>query len=103
MKKIILISVVFIFTISCARMNVPVSGGLFIDHQGPSQIVSTGILAKKKGTACSTGILGVVTGDSSINAAAKDGRIKKITHIDHHVKNILYGIYIKFCTIVYGR
>lgn len=57
----------------------------------------------KTGAATATSILGIVaTGDASIEAAAKNGGITRIHHVDHHSKNIL-GFYSEFTTIVYGE
>jgi len=73
-----------------------------MDAQGPAQVVSTDTIATKKGEACSEGIIGIVTGDSSISTAAKNGKITKITHVDYRAKNVL-GVYAYYCTIVYGK
>jgi TRL-like protein family len=42
------------------------------------------------------------TGDASISAAATNGGITKIHHVDHETLNIL-GIYAKYVTIVHGE
>jgi hypothetical protein len=47
-------------------------------------------------------IIGIATGDASIEAAMKNGGIKKVHHVDTQVKNIL-GIYAEYITIVYGE
>jgi hypothetical protein len=41
-------------------------------------------------------------GDQGIAAAAKSGGIKTVTHMDQEVFSILFGLYIKTSTIVYG-
>jgi hypothetical protein len=41
-------------------------------------------------------------GDASISAAAQNGGITRIHHVDHETMNIL-GIYAKYTTIVYGE
>lgn len=57
----------------------------------------------KTGAATATSILGIVaTGDASIEAAAKNGGITRIHHVDHHSRNI-FGFYSEFTTIVYGE
>ncbi len=57
----------------------------------------------KKGEACSTSILGFQTdGDSSTQAAMKNGSIKKLVSVKHHITSVL-GIYTKVCTIAKGR
>ncbi|MBF0478947.1 MAG: protein trl [Candidatus Omnitrophica bacterium] len=43
----------------------------------------------------------IATGDSSIEAAAKNGGVTRIKYVDHKVKNFL-GIYGEYTTYVYG-
>ncbi len=57
----------------------------------------------KVGSATATSILGIVaTGDASIEAAARNGGITRIHHVDHHTKNIVL-LYSEFTTVVYGE
>jgi hypothetical protein len=59
-------------------------------------------LAKKKGEACATSILGwVTTGDASIRAAADAGGIEAISAVDSTFTNVL-GLFAKYCTVVTG-
>lgn len=59
--------------------------------------------AKKIGTSSCTGILGIVAfGDCSVEAAAKDGKIKRIKSVSHDTTNILY-IYSNYSTTVKGE
>lgn len=120
-----------LLTSGCAWATTPV-WGLYTDVKGPLQATSlapggqqargtlpasspmdqTGAAGTqqqsppanmKTGTAMASSILGIVaTGDASIEAAAKDGGITRIHHVDHHSKNIL-GLYAEFTTIVYGE
>ena len=76
-------------------------GFIYTDATTP-QHVTDNVLGKKKGEACATSILGVVTtGDASIRAAADAGGIKEISAIDSSFKNIL-GVYATYCTVVSG-
>jgi len=60
------------------------------------------VSTSRVGIATSTSILGLVaTGDSSITAAARNGNISRISHVDFNVRNIL-GIYGEYTTTVYG-
>lgn len=61
-------------------------------------------VGKKCGSATATSFLGVLcfNGDCSIDAAAKNGGIKKISHVDMKVFNVL-GVYQTTTTIVYGE
>lgn len=57
----------------------------------------------KKGESTATNVLGLVeTGDASIEAAAKNGGIKKISYIDVNVKSI-FIFWAKTTVTVYGE
>ena len=57
----------------------------------------------KKGEACASSILGIITtGDASTGAAAKKGGISKVAVIDADYSNIL-GLYASYCTVVHGE
>jgi hypothetical protein len=59
-------------------------------------------LGAKKGQACASSILGLVTtGDASVATAAKAGGITKVGSIDHEHTNLL-GIYATYCINVTG-
>ena len=59
---------------------------------------------KKTGKASVTAFLGLVAlGDSSVQAAMKDGEITKIHHVDYELEHFLYCIFAKQTTIVYGE
>lgn len=59
-------------------------------------------LGNKAGEGCVTSILGIVTtGDASVNSAAHQANINRVTHVDHKFENIL-GLYAKYCVTVYG-
>ena len=59
--------------------------------------------SSKSGEASVVSILGIVsTGDCSIDAAAKDGGLNKVNHLDYDYMNIL-GIYQKATVIAYGE
>jgi hypothetical protein len=86
----------------CAAMgHGPVMAPITINMKGP---VSAGPAATgpKVGRAEAWGILVFATGDASISAAAANGGITRIHHVDHETLNIL-GIYAKYTTIVRGE
>lgn len=87
---------------SCAMNNLaPQTGYVYQSQKAPGMVTSNS-LGSKVGTAEATSILGAIgMGDASIDAAAKAGGIKRISHVDYEVSNIL-GIYAKHTTIVYG-
>ncbi len=91
-----------VFFCSGCMMSVqsPAIGLLFTEVYGP--IDAGGRVGAKEGRACAQSVLGLVaTGDASIKAAAKNGRITKIDSVDHYTRNIA-GILGEFCTIVRG-
>lgn len=104
MHKLLAIPVVLLGLTGCAGFafgsNQPV-GGLYTSAQTGLHVTENNI-GKKKGEACATSILGLVTtGDASIRAAADAGNISRISSVDTSMMNVL-GIYAKFCTIVSG-
>jgi hypothetical protein len=54
------------------------------------------------GESTATSVIGITTGDSSIDAAKKAGGIKTIHYVDYHSMGIL-GVYAKTTTKVYGE
>ena len=78
-------------------------GALLIDNTLPMQVGDNSVKASKVGMATSQSYLGLIAvGDSSIQAACKDGGISKISHVDWKVKNIL-GFMGEYTTTVYGE
>ena len=60
-------------------------------------------MGDKTGTSSWTGILWAVAwGDGSSAAAARDGGITTLTQMDKEILSILFGLYYKETTIVYG-
>jgi len=91
-----------VMLVSCSTINTPNSGMLFTGTTATTDAGQGPLAHTKKGIACTEGIIGVVTGDSSVTAAAADAKITKIAYVDHTAKNVL-GIYTQYCTIVYGN
>ena len=59
-------------------------------------------VATKRGKACAKNILGLVgSGDSSIEAAKKDGGITKVLSVDYDIET--YLLFGTVCTIVNGQ
>ena len=77
--------------------------GLYSEISAPLSTEGTIEVGSKKGEATAKTILGLVaTGDCSIAAAAKNGGLSTIKHIDYKYKNIL-GIVQETTVIVYGE
>lgn len=76
-------------------------GYVYTDVSGPV-LATSNSGASKVGSATSKGIICVATGDSSIKAAAANGGITKISHVDYHVTSVL-GLYVETTVTVYGE
>lgn len=105
MKKLIVLTslaALAVFFTGCATPY-PV-GGIVTDLQLPVLATNTPITkSSKKGEAVCESYLGLfATGDASIEEAAKDGGITKITHVDWQAKNVL-GVYGRYIVTVYGE
>ena len=102
MKKLFkAIAVVAVLSLSsCAY--VPYVAGLYHNVSTPVAATSNAV-GTKVGKASATNVLGIVaTGDASINAAAKNAGIQKISHVDHKNFSVL-GLFSKTTTFVYGE
>ena len=65
--------------------------------------VNKTVLGQKTGKASMHSVLGLVAwGDASSAAAAKQGGISTLNHMDRELLNIVFGIYMESTTIVYG-
>ena len=86
----------------CAIVASPVAGGLYTQVKAPLT-ADPGASSSKVGTAMAKSILGLVAiGDASIDAAMKNGGIRRINHVDYESKSILF-FYGEFKVIVYGE
>ena len=100
-KKIaVLLLAAFLFS-GCAISYHPLVGMIYTDNEGPL-LVTDNPEGSKVGMATSKVIFGVCYGDSTIETAALNGNITKITSVDTDITNVL-GIYVEFTTIVRGN
>jgi hypothetical protein len=106
MNKIILLVPVVLGLQGCAAglafvgQGTPI--GFIYTDASTSEGAGENNLGRKKGEACATSILGLVTtGDAGIKTAAEAAGITQIASIDQSFTNVL-GIYSKFCVIVSG-
>lgn len=105
MKKLLLSACVVsaLFLTSCSTVYPGSGTGLIYTNVTEGQTATSNNLGSKRGEATATGILGLVsTGDASIQTAAKNAGITKISHVDTKKKSIL-GVVSKYTTIVYGE
>ena len=98
--------VVVLYCAGCSIVApvVPPQGLLFSQTKAP---ISTDFVnaqaGTKQGQASAQCILGLIaTGDCSIQAAARAGGLKTISHVDYEFFNVL-GIFTKTTVIVYGE
>ena len=102
LKKLILISFCAVMFGGCAAVaNGPVTAPITLNMKGPVS-VGPAMTSPKVGRAEAWGILVYATGDASIEAAAANGGIKRIHHVDQETLNIL-GVYARYTTLVYGE
>jgi hypothetical protein len=83
-------------------MGPGVCAPLVVDEKGPLSAGDMNVGATKVGTADAEGILFVGYGDGSISAAARNGNITKVHHVDSEILSI-FGIYARYRTVVYGE
>ncbi len=97
MKKrislVLLLAVLFAFT-GCANIRTPYDTDL-----------ERTVLGEKVGESCYHSILFdiVAWGNAGTAAAAENGNITEINHMDKHDLVILLGLYYRHTTIVYGN
>jgi hypothetical protein len=85
-----------------------IAGVLYTDVEDPAQHLAVAMdkaaTSTKTGTSSAAGYLGLIaTGDASVDAAMKDGGITKVHHVDHKTQLVLWGLWVKSSTIVYGE
>lgn len=105
MTKLFAVPVVLMGLTGCAGIAFQAQGvptaGIYADASTGLHATNNSI-GKKKGEACASSILGLITtGDAGIRAAADAGNIDNISAVDVSIMNIL-GIYAKMCTVVSG-
>lgn len=86
---------------ACATPSTEIGIALFSDTVQPL-MVTNNAGANKVGRACGKNYLGLfITGDMSVEAAKKDGKITQVASVDKEIKS--YAIYSEVCTVVRGR
>jgi hypothetical protein len=98
-----LLTVVFLSGCMIAPV-VPPTGAVFNKTKAPLDVdFEKSECGPKTGTANTNCILGLIAwGDASAEAAARDGDISTIEHVDYEYMNVLY-IYQRYTTIVHGK
>lgn len=107
MKKLALISILSIFLVTgCTKDGTPTSFFLNVDKTAVS--VDNNVKPKRTGSACSYAVWPWVTlGDSSVNSARNNGRIKKVATLDKSHFSVFTwtpaGWFIRTCAEVSGE
>jgi hypothetical protein len=87
----------------CSAGYAPPMGSLFTDISMNKDVSSKTAVGGKTGKACVTGILGLIaTGDASVEAAAKAGKINTVNAVDYKRTDILGSVYSTVCTVAQG-
>ena len=108
MKKIILALSLLGLISSCTSTSNGVTLGLYTSwkDRDPISRVDNSVTVTKRGTSCVTNILGLAAfGDSSIEAAKKEGDVKNIAYVDRTYDAFIFYLpfFQKGCTVVKGN
>ncbi len=106
MKKLALLVSLSLLLASCAQTRSGVSSAALVTVWSDtiSGSVNNSIEFNKSGSACVINVLGLVSvGDSSVEAAKKDGSVTKIAVADTTYFNFLFGLFQRGCTVVKGE
>ena len=84
---------------------VPPIGWIYTEYKAPLDVdAQSNPVGPKNGESSMRCILGLVSvGDASLEAAIKDGGIKRVDAIDYRYENIVFGIVQRYTTIVHGE
>ena len=79
---------------------VPPLGIVYTNIDAPISL--RGDFGSKRGEASVTAYLALFsTGDASVRAAARNGGISNVKHVDYEFRNVI-GIYQRYTTVVFG-
>jgi hypothetical protein len=94
MKRVLLAAVLLFSVSGCMYSNIrfPLDEDLWKTELG-----------SKVGVASNYSVAWLVAwGDAGVDAAAKNGDIKVVNHMDMGIESYLFGLYVRRDTIVYG-
>ena len=106
MKKIALALIVSSLLASCAQTRSGVSSAAIYTSWNDtiSGSVNNNIPLEKRGEACATNVLSIVSmGDSSIEAAKRSAAIKDVAFADTNYLSVLGFVFQRGCTVVKGK
>lgn len=105
MKKLVMsaAAVVALTLASCSTITTGSGVGVLYTGVTEGQIATSNEVGTKVGESSTIGVLGLVSiGDASIQKAAKQAGISKISHVDVKKTSVL-GLFASYKTIVYGE
>ena len=103
MKRILAVLAFTALLGGCAATVSPVTGFWYTNVNGPITATGAPEEATRVGRASATSVLGVIaTGDASIQAAARNGGIREIHHVDFESQSYI-GVLAEFTVVVYGN
>lgn len=106
MKKFLSVGIMLLALTGCTTAPFqPSTGLLYSDTKAPLSLEYHNTdLGRKVGTASAHSFMGLFAfGDTSVQAAAKDGNIKVIKHTDYEFTNVFFGLFTKTTVYVYGE
>jgi hypothetical protein len=103
LSKLLVLSALLASLNGCALPRASAGAGFVYTDVTEGQYVDNNVKGSKKGEACGVNILGIAsTGDSTIDAAKRNGYIQNIATIDRSYFSIL-GVYAKSCALIKGN
>jgi hypothetical protein len=94
MLKILVLTALVLFCSGCAYTNIQMPLDKDFDKTE---------LGELQGEASTHSVLYLVSwGDSGSKAAADQGNVKLIRHADRKILSVLFGLYTRMTTVVYG-
>lgn len=105
-RKIALSFIVFLAFPGCLSVTQgPPPSLLFSQFQGPIAVAPNAErLGEKSGEACAMNILGLVAiGDASLDTAARNANIQKISTLSYSFMNVLGALFSRYCLLVTGE
>ena len=103
MSTIAFVVLLLIGVAGCLSAPFQPPGGVVSVTTAPLSTEGNWDVGSKRGEASSYSVLGLyASGDCSIAAAARNGGLKKIGHVDYEYFNVI-GIWQKATVIVYGE
>ncbi len=90
---------------SCLLFTIFLTGCLYVDVKAPYDLdLNQTELGSKIGESHMRSVLWLFAwGDAGTAAAAKEGGLTSVNHMDRKVFSVLFGLYSKTTTIVYGN